>query len=141
MSEITREEIDAKLATTEARRDAQIASINGKIDTLNGKIDGLMTYNEVRFSQIEQWLATTNAAISSLKTTTVVTGISSVLAILFGLAGFNAVLLSNMVASFESGKNTSEMVSEVRRQVEATALLLRQAQSERDAHVPPPPSK
>lgn len=45
--------------------------------------------------------------IRQLKTTVIVTGISASLAILVGVAGFNATLLSGMIASFESGRNSA----------------------------------
>jgi uncharacterized coiled-coil protein SlyX len=141
MSEITREEVEAKLDANESRIAIQIA-------LLNAKLDALIANNNLRFTHLEQSLRAMGdeiiairSSISGLRTTILVTGISSVIAIVFGVAGFNAVVLSNMVASFESGKNTSEMVSEVRRQVEATAVLLRQAQNEREAKPAPPPSK
>lgn len=45
--------------------------------------------------------------IKQLKTTVIVTGISASLAIIVGVAGFNATLLSGMIASFESGRNST----------------------------------
>ncbi|RDU97397.1 hypothetical protein [Trinickia dinghuensis] len=44
--------------------------------------------------------------VRSLKTVTVTTAIGAVTAIVGGNAAFNATVLSNRVASFESGKNT-----------------------------------
>jgi high-affinity nickel permease len=66
----------------------------------------------------------------------VVTAITSVLAIVLGIAAINATLLSNMVASFESGRNLSAAQAEVKRQAEETATLLRQLQD----RMPPAPS-
>ncbi len=84
---VTRYEIDAKLEAIETRMDA--------------KIDRIVESN----ARIE-------AGISSMKNTTIVTGVSAVLAIVFGVAAFNATLLSNMTASFESGKSTASAISE-----------------------------
>jgi uncharacterized coiled-coil protein SlyX len=141
MSDITREEVEAKLDANESRIAIQIA-------LLNAKLDALIANNNLRFAHLEQALRAMGneiigirSSISGLRTTILVTAISSVIAIVFGVAGFNAVLLSNMVATFESGKNTEEMASEVRRQVEATAELLRQAQSERETKPVPQPPK
>lgn len=141
MSDITREEVEAKLDANESRIAIQIA-------LLNAKLDALIANNNLRFAHLEQALRAMGneiigirSSISGLRTTILVTAISSVIAIVFGVAGFNAVLLSNMVATFESGKNTAEMASEVRRQVEATAELLRQAQSERETKPVPQPPK
>jgi high-affinity nickel permease len=86
--------------------------------------------------RIENALKETQASISSLKTTMVVTAITSVLAIVLGIAAINATLLSNMVASFESGRNLSAAQAEVKRQAEETATLLRQLQD----RMPPAPA-
>jgi len=66
----------------------------------------------------------------SVKNTSITTGIGAVLAIVFGVAAFNATVLSNMLASFESGKNTSTAQAEVKRQSEETAALLKQIQGQ-----------
>ena len=88
-------ELDAKLEAQEARAEARIARIEAKID------QSVASSSEA------------NASLKSLKSTLIVTAIGSVLTIVIGVAAFNATLLSNMLASFESGKNTSSMVSEV----------------------------
>lgn len=108
MNAISRPELDAKLKTVDVRMD----SINEKLD------------------RIASGMTSLDATMSNLKTTTIVTGISSVLAMLLGLGAINATLLSNMVASFESGKNTAAAQAEVRRQAEATATLLKQVQEQ-----------
>jgi peptidoglycan hydrolase CwlO-like protein len=128
MPDITREEIDAKLEANEARRDAQIASINGKFDTIITRLDS----HSQRMDRLERTIEATTGALSSLKSTIVLTGISSSIAIILGVAGFNAALLSNMGAMFESGKNTAEMQFETRRQVEETAALLKKLQEKYD---------
>ncbi|NGZ84865.1 hypothetical protein [Duganella aceris] len=124
MNDMTREEIDAKLEATEARRDAQIASINGKIDILINRLDS----HSQRMDRLERTIEATTGMLSSLRTTVILTGISSSLAIIFGVASFNAALLSNMTSMYDSGKSNAEMQQETRRQVEQTAALLKQMQ-------------
>lgn len=119
----TREEIDAKLETIEVRMDGRVASIEAKID-------GLVARMDQRMSSIESTVKDTQASIGNLKSTTIVTAIGAVLTIVLGVAAFNATVLSNMVASFESGKNTSAAQSEVKRQSEETAALLKQIQQQ-----------
>jgi hypothetical protein len=128
MPDITREEIDAKLEANEARRDAQTTSINGKFDTIITRLDS----HAHRMDRLERTIEATNSALSSLKSTIILTGISSTIAIILGVAGFNAALLSNMGAMYESGKNTAEMQFETRRQVEETAALLKKLQEKYD---------
>jgi hypothetical protein len=75
-------------------------------------------------------MAEIRAGFRSMKITFIVTAMASVLSIVLGVATFNAAVLSNMLAAFESGQNMTAQQMEVRRQLEATATLLRQVQEE-----------
>lgn len=139
MNDITRAEIDARFEANEARREAQIATIHGKIDAVVVRLDGLtqlLGNQSQRIDRLENSLSvmadTMANAMASLKTTVIITGITSVIAIVLGMAGFNAALLSNMTATFESGKNTAEMQHETRCQVQETAALLKKMQDRYD---------
>ena len=103
MNTVTNELLDAKLETIETRMDCRVASI-------------------------ERLMLETRQDIKNLKMSMVVTGIAVVL----GIAAFNATVLSNMVAAFESGKNTAAAQAEVKRQAEQTEVLLRKMQEELD---------
>lgn len=131
MEPVSRPELDAKLEAIEARMDARVASIEGKIDTMLARMEGRDAAYEQRFvsldqrfTGVEESLKDTRAAISNLKTTTIITAVSAVLAIVFGVAAFNATVLSNMVASFESGKSTAAAQAEVKLQAKETQQLL-----------------
>ena len=52
--------------------------------------------------------------------TVIITGITLGIAVVLGVAGFNAMLLSNMISSFESGARISNAQIEVNRQVQET---------------------
>lgn len=91
---VSKDLLEAKLETIESRMDARVVSIESGIKATNEKIDSLLS------------------DIKSLKSTTITVAVGAVLTILFGIAGFNAALLSNMVASYESGKNTATAISE-----------------------------
>ena len=128
MTTPTREEIDAKLDTKSARMEASVASIReiiagftGRMDERFGRMDERMQNSEASALRIQQ-------SISDLKSTMVVTAIATVLSIVFGVAAFNATVLSNMVTAFESGKSTATAQAEVKKQAEDTAALLRQIQ-------------
>lgn len=82
MSTMTREEMQAHLNASEARLEARVSRI------------------EVVAEQIQ-------SETSALKWWLIGTGITVVL----GVASFNATVLSNMVASFESGKNTAQAIA------------------------------
>ncbi len=146
MSELQREELDAKLAMAEARTDARmietdikIVQSHVKMATIEGKIDALASL----VSAMGATIAEVKADINNLRTTVVVTAISVGLATVFGIAAFNATVLSNMLASFEAGKNMSAAQADLQRQVEATAALLNKVQKQIDQAPPSalPPKK
>lgn len=71
-----------------------------------------------------------------------VTAATTAATIVLGAAAFNATVLSNMVASYESGRNTTAAQAEVKRQSEETSRLLRELESRirRDAVASPKPA-
>lgn len=128
MSDMSREEIEAKLEANEARGAAQFAAMSGRFDAIYARLDN----HSERMDRLEHALNVLTSTVASLKSTMIITGISSVIAIVLGTAGFNAALLSNMSAMFDSGKNSAEMQYETRRQVEETAALLKKMQQRYD---------
>nr|WP_315391704.1 hypothetical protein [uncultured Duganella sp.] len=144
--------IDAKLEAVESRMDGRIARIESalaasaslvdeRLRHTDAKMDERSRQSDARMDRIETALSElrfeTRSSISGLKTTIIVTAVTAVLAIVFGVAAFNATLLSNMLAAFESGKQTAATQAEVKRQVEATAVLLNKMEQRVDA--PPKP--
>ena len=114
METITRPELDAKLEAVEARMDARISRIENIATDMKDQYKGIMS------------------GISSMKTTAVVTGISAALAIVFGVAAFNATLLSNMTASYESGKSTATAMTQATEQMRQTQEQLKAIQARLD---------
>lgn len=108
MTDITREELNAKLEAIEARMDGRVASIEGKIDAFLAAQAVRDQANDRRFDGIEASVGgmrvEIRGEIKSMKNTTIVTAISAVLAIVFGIVTFNATLSSNMLAAFQAGK-------------------------------------
>lgn len=126
---MTSVELDAKLETIEARMDGRVVELAGKIDGYMGRMEERDKRNDERAANFSNSLGEMKAelhetrseiksALGSMKTTIITTGIGSVLAIVFGVAAFNATVLSNMVASFESGKSTATAVSEATKRLE-----------------------
>jgi hypothetical protein len=148
MEPISRPELDAKLEAIEARMDARLAGLAGTMDGFIGRLDerdktsaerlinlGKQIDNassglEKAADRIESKYEESASNIRSLKTTIVITAVSSVLAIVLGVAAFNSTVLSNMVASFESGKNTADAIARA-------ADQLRQAQELAAKSAPP----
>jgi hypothetical protein len=114
MNAPTREEIDAKLELIETRMDGRVASIERSVQA---------SIDESR---------ETRRDIKSLKWTILFTAVATVVA----LWGVNAAIFSNMVASFESGKNTAASQAEVKRQTEETAALIKRMQDQLDTRPP-----
>lgn len=102
MTAVPREELNAKLETVEARFEARTAAIVTSLDNMRSELQA------------------TRAGVAGLKTTMVVTAIGSVIAIVGGIAAFNATVLSNMVASFESGRTSGSSYSTLSEQLKTT---------------------
>ena len=128
--------IDAKLEAVESRMDGRVARIEAALAASASLMEERSRHSDARMDRIETALSElrseTRVSISGLKTTIIVTAITAVLAIVFGVAAFNATLLSNMLASYESGKENAAAQAEVRRQVEATAELLKKMERRLD---------
>lgn len=110
-----------------AEFDARFAQIDARfaqIDARFVQIDNRFARVEARMSTIEAAVGGMQNAIGGLRTTIVVTAIGAVI----GVAAFNATVLNNMLASFESGRNVSAAQAQIQRQAEETAALLRQIQ-------------
>jgi hypothetical protein len=93
--------------------DGRVSLIIGKIDTMIATMDGRDLVTAQRFEHIE-------SSVRGFKTTLIVTALASVIAIVGGIATFNATVLSNMVASFESGKNTATAITQATEQLKQT---------------------
>jgi Flp pilus assembly protein TadB len=130
MNAPTREEFNARIEAVEARMDGRVTAIQASIEGFMGRMEERLLRTDDRFARIENSQRETQASLGSLKTTIIVTAVSTVLAIVLGVAAFNATVLSNMVASFESGKEMSAAQAEVKRQTEETAALLKQMQQQ-----------
>ncbi|MBJ7312230.1 hypothetical protein ACFOLJ_20885 [Rugamonas sp. CCM 8940] len=148
MSELQREELDAKLTTIEAKTKLQAAQSELRMVTIEGKIDGITSLMNERSHWMDKRMAGLEASMSDLanslrnvKSTLLITAISTALAVVFGVAAFNAVLLSNMLAAFESGKNMKANQAELQHQVEATAVLLSKLQQQMNQPPAPAPKK
>ena len=61
-------------------------------------------------------------ALRNVQMTIIVTAIGATLTILLGLAAFNATPLSNMVASFDSGKGMASSLAEISAKIQMTNL-------------------
>ena len=136
-----RDFIDAKLEAVESRMDGRVASIESALAAFTALMDERSRHFDIRLARMEALISEIRSemlsALTGLRTTIIVTAVSAVLAIVLGIAAFNATVLSNMVAAFESGKNTSAAQAEVKRQAEETAALLRIMRDELDARKKP----
>lgn len=136
---IPRPELDAKLETIEARMDGRVARIEDAIlrmeksnDQLRAEVksDAVTFRTEVKAdgmafrAEMKAENAATLASISSLKSTVIVTSIGAVIAIV----ALSAAILSNMVASFDSGKGLATSLAETTAKVDAAVKRLEAVQ-------------
>lgn len=108
MNEITREEFNAKLETIEVKMDARVETVSSKIDTFLAAQAERDKRLDAALSQISKDHSETKTSISSMKTTLIVAAVSTVIAIVLGVAGFNTALTSNMMSAFQLGKSEQQ---------------------------------
>lgn len=113
MPDVTRYELDAKLEAIEARMDGRVASIESKIDGFLAVQAERDKASDQRFQRIETDLTDIKGDFKSLKGTIVVTATTVVLTIVIGVAGFNAMLTSNMLSAFQAGLNQQPAIEPV----------------------------
>lgn len=105
MSEISREELNAKLETIEVKMDARVESVSSKIDGFLGAQFERDKRLDAALAQIAKDHSETRAGISSMRTTLIITAVSTVIAIVLGVAAFNSALTANMMSAFQLGKS------------------------------------
>lgn len=81
--------------------------------------------------RMEAMLAEIRAEIRSLRSTIIVTAISSVLATVLGISATNAALYANMRATFETGKETAVFQAQVVKLAEETIALAKKMEAEK----------
>lgn len=117
MADMTREEVDAKIVANEARSDAQVAAILAKIDGIIARMDAFER-------EMRETTRDIVAEMKNLKKTLVITIISAGLAVVFGVAGFNATLLNNMSAMYDSGSSSGAWRSKMEHEAAETRQIL-----------------
>lgn len=133
---MTREEMTAKLELVEAKADARLSRFEERMDQ---SISEMRRDTGRMESSIESFKSTTEASIqglkssveassASVKSTMITAAVGAVLAIVLGVAAFNATVLSNMVASFESGKSTAAAIAQASEQMKQTQEQLKAIQ-------------
>ncbi|MYM22308.1 hypothetical protein GTP46_06605 [Duganella sp. FT135W] len=114
MADMNREEADAKIGASEARTDSKFATVLARFDALTAAVREM------------------KAEMRNIKMTVILTGVSTGLAVIFGVAGFNASLLNNMLASYDSRKERGQWQSEIRKQSIETELALTRIRKQLD---------
>ena len=111
MNDITREELDARLENQQLKVDARLKEFEGKVT------DGLTQMNHSL-----QLLDKDLAGVRGLKGTIILNSILSVIAIV----GIVIAVMSYGVANFDSGRDTSAAIQDMKQQSLETRALLEQ---------------
>lgn len=114
MNDITREEFNAKIETIEVKMDARVQAVTSKIDGFIAAQDERDKRLDLILAQISKDSGEAKSSISSMKGTMIVTAISTVLAIVIGVASFNTSLASNMMSAFQLGVNLTDQEDQPR---------------------------
>lgn len=103
--------------------------IDAKLETVDARIDGRIRRSEDSIAFMIESIREMRSALRNVQMTIIVTAIAATLTILLGLAAFNATLLSNMVASFDSGKGMATSLAETSARIQATNVQLEKIES------------
>lgn len=121
MADMTREEMDAKIATSDARCEALMASFRETLAANNARLD---RFEESMRQEMRDFKHDVGIMIADLKKTVIITCFSATLATVLGVAAFNAALLSNMRASYAAGSEAGEWRRDMAAQNEENRKML-----------------
>ncbi|MFV1944219.1 hypothetical protein VPH49_25880 [Pseudomonas luteola] len=132
MNDITREELDAKLATVEARVDARLASFESTIRETMGAIrqDSAEIRGEIKALHSEL------GNLKNIKQSIWGAAGSTFIAVV-GVVG---AMLAYGVSSYDSGRDTSELIAEAKQQTKEAQALLKEIQAHQKHSNSPPPT-
>ena len=116
--------LTAKLEATEARMDARVDRIELRCDRIESDMQDIKS----DMKDIKSDMKDIKSEMKSIKWWMMGTGLSVVI----GIAAFNATVLSNMVASFESGKNTATQLAATDAQLKAREQRLDKIEQQLD---------
>ena len=144
MSDISREELDAKLQTVEARMDTRVAEVVGRIDVVLSEIRADRERSANLEKSLSEFRAESKSAerdmraqTASLKTTMIVTAIATVI----GLWGANIALSSLMQDSFSAGKEQGATLAVTAAEIKATQEKLKEHQEKLEKMLQSSPTK
>lgn len=99
-TDITRPELDAKLELYETRMDKRVGEFIGRVELRDAKWDA-------RLDAMQTEARSTSEYLKGMKSAIILTGVTVVL----GVGAIALAMQANMIASFESGRNTAQMIS------------------------------
>ncbi|ANI14452.1 hypothetical protein A9C11_10860 [Pseudomonas citronellolis] len=126
MTDISREELDAKLEATNARVDARLASFESTVrETLSAiRQDSADMRGELKAIHVElSYLKNLKSSIWSAAGFTIASVIAGV-GVIIGTLAYG-------VSTFDSGRETSALIQEAKQQTNETRQLLEQIRAER----------
>lgn len=110
-----REQMEREMQLRQQLVDQQVSAMSQHLsassDRMDERMNGFLAAQVERDKRVDAELARAHenteriiTSISSMKTTVIVTALSAVIAIVGGVAAFNATLTSNMLSAYQTGK-------------------------------------
>jgi len=118
MDHPSRDEMEARIATVEARVSGRAATFQATVDGYIARMDEREIRDNERFNRIEAMVADIQAQIRNLKTTIIVTAISTGIAVSLGIGAMNATMTASILAAFQAGSGVAAAQAEMKRNVE-----------------------
>ncbi|WP_374583705.1 hypothetical protein [Pseudoduganella sp.] len=111
MDPATKQYLDSSLAVSDARNDAKLAEFRAIIESYTARAEerdqAAREREQIRHHDVERRMQQFEIVVAGVKRAVITTGIAATLSTVFGVAAFNAALLQNIQAAFESGRQAS----------------------------------
>lgn len=103
--------VDSSLAVSEARNDTKLAEFRAIIEAYTARAEerdlAAREREQIRHNDLDRRMQQFEIVVAGVKRAVITTGIAATLSTVFGVAAFNAALIQNVQAAFESGRQAS----------------------------------
>lgn len=103
--------VDSSLAVSEARSDTKLAEFRAIIEAYTARAEerdlAAREREQIRHNDLDRRMQQFEIVVAGVKRAVITTGIAATLSTVFGVAAFNAALIQNVQAAFESGRQAS----------------------------------
>ncbi|XLZ71214.1 hypothetical protein ABT364_04420 [Massilia sp. SR12] len=133
MDPASKQYIDTSLAVSEAHSDTKVAEFRSIIETYTARAEerdlAAREREQIRHNDLDRRMHQFEIVVAGVKRAVITTGIAATFSTVFGVAAFNAALLQNIQAAFESGRQASPVQARMQSNIDQMQSNVGQMQS------------